>query len=77
MTPEQFCYWLQGRAELVQQTPTDAEWKSIVEHLETVFEKVTPPVERKQQKFDPRIPRRICSIMEPIEAIEAIPSIYC
>jgi len=42
MTPEQFCYWLQGRAELVPNPPTEAEWKSIKEHLATVFTKVTP-----------------------------------
>lgn len=43
MTPEQFCYWLQGRAELQPDTaPTEAEWKMIREHLQTVFVKVTP-----------------------------------
>lgn len=44
MTPEQFCYWLQGRAELMPDTPPSAaEWKMIAEHLATVFKKVTPP----------------------------------
>lgn len=43
MTPEQFCYWLQGRAELMPDTPpSDAEWKMIAEHLTAVFKKVTP-----------------------------------
>ena len=44
MTPEQFCYWLQGFAELRVGTagPTDAQWKAIAEHLQTVFHKVTP-----------------------------------
>jgi hypothetical protein len=43
MTPEQFCYWLQGRAELMPETPPSAaEWKMIGEHLATVFKKVTP-----------------------------------
>src|SRR5690348_13034760 len=46
MTPEQFCYWLQGRAELQPDTaPTKAEWKMIREHLQTVFVKVTPPLQ--------------------------------
>lgn len=46
MTPEQFCYWLQGRAELMPDTPpTCAEWKMIAEHLATVFKKVTPPLQ--------------------------------
>jgi len=45
MTPEQFCYWLQGRAELLPgQTPSPEEWKSICEHLGLVFNKVTAPV---------------------------------
>lgn len=43
MTPEQFAYWLQGFAELNNGTPPSAEqWKSIREHLATVFKKVTP-----------------------------------
>lgn len=37
MTPEQFCYWLQGRAELDSAPPTTEQWKSIREHLKTVF----------------------------------------
>ena len=45
MTPEQFAYWLQGFAELNGPTvPTFNQWKSIQEHLATVFEKKTPPV---------------------------------
>lgn len=43
MTPEQFCYWLKGRAEL-QSTPiSPAEWQCIKEHLDLVFRKMTPP----------------------------------
>lgn len=44
MTPEQFCYWLQGFGELSSEPPTPEQWKSINEHLQTVFKKVTPPV---------------------------------
>lgn len=45
MTPEQFAYWLQGFAELNgKKPPTEAQWKSINEHLQTVFKKVTPPL---------------------------------
>ncbi len=44
MTPEQFCYWLQGYAELNESGPTPEQWKAIKEHLQTVFKKVTPPV---------------------------------
>jgi hypothetical protein len=43
MSPEQFAYWLQGFAELTEGTPpTPEQWKSINEHLQTVFVKLTP-----------------------------------
>jgi hypothetical protein len=44
MTAEQFCYWLQGFGELNGAPPTEAQWQSINEHLQTVFKKVTPPI---------------------------------
>ncbi len=44
MTPENFTYWLQGWVELSGATPTEEQWKSIKEHLQTVFKKVTPEV---------------------------------
>jgi hypothetical protein len=44
MQPAEFCRWLQGFAELNEQAPSDAQWKSIREHLQLVFTKVTPPV---------------------------------
>lgn len=45
MTPEQFAYWLNGFIELSEwKQPTPEQWKSICEHLKTVFVKVTPPV---------------------------------
>ena len=45
MTPEQFAYWLQGYAELTHGfVPNADQWKSIKDHLSTVFHKVTPPV---------------------------------
>lgn len=50
MTPEQFCYWLQGYFELKQtidhrEGATPATMKMIEDHLKTVFVKVTPPVQ--------------------------------
>lgn len=42
MNEQQFAYWLNGFAELNQQPPTPEQWKSIREHLATVFKKVTP-----------------------------------
>jgi len=45
MSPEQFTYWLQGFVELTDgELPTPNQWKSMCEHLKTVFHKVTPPV---------------------------------
>ena len=43
MTPEQFCYWLQGRLELNGDPLTPEETQCVREHLKTVFTKVTPP----------------------------------
>ena len=60
MTPEQFAYWLNGFAELnpSMEQPTPEQWKSITEHLKTVFVKVTPLVGSKfldecRKRFDP------------------------
>jgi hypothetical protein len=46
MTAEQFAYWMQGFAELTgDEPPTAGQWKSMKEHLQTVFVKVTPPLQ--------------------------------
>jgi len=37
MSPEQFCYWLQGKIEDRATLPDEAEWQSIKEHLQKVF----------------------------------------
>lgn len=42
MTPEQFCYWLQGFNEINRRYPTEKEWEIIADHLKTVFFKTTP-----------------------------------
>lgn len=50
MTPEQFCYWLQGRLEdrdLVTQSLTLEEQNLIKQHLALVFDKVTALKEKK------------------------------
>lgn len=50
MTPEQFCYWLQGFLELTSVSQvTNEQLESVKSHLETVFNKVTP-------KYAPRQP---------------------
>ena len=54
MTAEQFAYWLQGRMELLpNQLPSEAEWKMIREHLNTVFYKVTPSLTFPSKPFMP------------------------
>lgn len=43
MTQEQFCYWIQGFVELSDGAmPSEMQWMTIVDHLKTVFNKVTP-----------------------------------
>lgn len=44
MTPEQFCYWLQGYTELQvgEVGITRDQWRIIQDHLKEVFHKVTP-----------------------------------
>lgn len=43
MEPIQFCYWIQGFAEINGgKPPTEEQWKIIRDHLNTVFKKVTP-----------------------------------
>lgn len=44
MTPQDFCYWLHGFAELNGSQPTPEQWQSIREHLALVFNKVTPKI---------------------------------
>lgn len=41
MTPEQFCYWMNGYVDLNGDTPNEDQWAVIVEHLQTVFKKTT------------------------------------
>ena len=43
MTPEQFCYWLQGYYELTNDTDRLSQRDHIIrDHLNEVFEKRTP-----------------------------------
>ena len=41
MSPENFCYWLQGFNEITDgQTPTKEQWEVICKHLLLVFTQV-------------------------------------
>lgn len=42
MDATNFCYWLHGHFELGGGPPTAAQWKTIEDHLDLVFNKVTP-----------------------------------
>ena len=43
MTPDQFCYWLQGLMELQNpKTLNETQVQSIKDHLATICKKVTP-----------------------------------
>ncbi len=47
MNEKEFCYWLQGFFELTgKQEITPEQAKMIQEHLQTVFNKVTPPLQQ-------------------------------
>lgn len=47
MTPEQFCYWLQGYYELTSNSEINSLTHVIIrEHLQEVFKKVTPVHEK-------------------------------
>ena len=51
MTPEQFCYWLQGYMELADnEGMTEKQVKTISDHLNTVFNKVTPDRSKKPKQ---------------------------
>ena len=45
MTPENYCYWLQGLFELTNSEELSKEQVVVIkEHLQLVFTKVTPPL---------------------------------
>jgi hypothetical protein len=62
MTTENFCYWMQGFAELTSTPPTQEQWDLIKEHLSLVFEKQTSQIIEK--KTEPKI-RTINESHEP------------
>lgn len=73
MTPEQFCYWLQGRAELQPNNPpSEEEWAMIVIHLQTVFHKRTPQI-RYLKEFpttDYTQPTKTVSVMQKAQEMQ-------
>jgi len=70
MDAQQFAYWLQGFAELNEAQPTAEQWKSIREHLGTVFVKVTPPLSgwKPGQIGYPQLPSDASRMLRPVIA---------
>jgi len=64
MTPDDFCRWLQGFAELHGERPTSAQWDLIREHLQLVYKKETSKREDLadilKRNGPPSTPGRIC-----------------
>ena len=51
MTAEQFCFWLHGFFELTgKDAISSAQAKMIREHLDLLFDKKTPPLDRGLSK---------------------------
>lgn len=42
MTAQEFVYWLQGYCEIHGGVPNASQWKTIMDHLQLVLNKVTP-----------------------------------
>ncbi len=57
MNAEQFCHWLQGRAELMpDHPPSKDEWKMISEHLAAALKRAAPAKIGVQPKYTQAIP---------------------
>lgn len=66
MSPESFAYWLQGYVEINGQTPTDAQWLIIKDHLAKVFDKKTPNRDNGvQQPVDLKWPKIVQDEVTP------------
>jgi len=55
MTARDFCFWLQGGAELVGDAPTPQQWDTIKKHLQLAFvHDIDPSMgdEKHQQKLN-------------------------
>ena len=65
MTPENFCYWLQGLLELSNPTTLDETQINIIkDHLEVVFKKETPAYSLKNLFNQAQKNKGICPEIE-------------
>jgi len=60
MEPLQFCYWLQGFAEINDAPPTEKQWKAIQDYLQTVFNKKTPVYRSPEDYYSTTTTTAIC-----------------
>ena len=68
MSPENFCYWLQGWLEI--QDPkqiTESQVKEIQNHLDLVFTKVTPTVAKVPSVGFIRFPEQDCAPLKIVD----------
>lgn len=64
MTPENFCFWLQGMFELTDQRQLDEKQTRVVrEHLALVFEHVTGVPQPSEPGLDPEKIRELERLM--------------
>lgn len=74
MNSEQFTYWLQGYAEICGTEPTAEQWQVIKDHLQLVFQKVTParnPIDSFRVPYTPQWPSP--DYIKPTVTCAAIP----
>jgi len=79
MTPENFCYWLQGYLEIatagdVEDDLTPEQVQCIKDHLALVFQKVTPSRDGKKKKKAKKI-SDLQVLAEDSEVIAVVPAI--
>lgn len=70
MTPENFCYWLQGLFELTDSDTLSTQQIQIIKnHLQLVFTKVTPDIELEDVELDEAddLGSRLKKMMEDFE----------
>lgn len=70
MNSEQFCFWLQGFFEMTDsKNLSEAQVKMIKEHLGLVFQKVTPPLQKKGLLTDSPV-KGIIGAIKPLTETE-------